>query len=235
MRVDIGTKIIEYQINYSRRKTMSITVKPDGTIRVAAPKGTAAKTVQDWVASKSKWIAAKMAEVEMANRQIAERSFQSGEEFLYLGRPMRLELVNDPQQTRTMVRGREGTIQVTGPDCSPAAVKAALETWYRWAAGRYIGARVQNYQIQVGRKPGRITIREQKTRWGSCSARGNLNFNWRIMMAPPEIIDYLVVHELCHLVHLNHSPVFWNLVGSIMPDYKVRKEWLGKNGHQLRS
>jgi len=235
MRVDIGANIIEYQINYSRRKTMSITVKPDGTIRVAAPKGTAAKTVQDWVTSKSKWIAAKLAEVELANRQVVERSYQSGEEFSYLGRPMRLELFDPPQQAKTKVRFREGTIQITCPDCSPAAVKAALETWYRWAAGRYIRARVGHYQSQVGGKLGRITIREQKTRWGSCSAQGNLNFNWRIMMAPPEIIDYLVVHELCHLVHLNHSPSFWNLVASIIPDYKARKDWLRKNGHQLRS
>lgn len=235
MRVDIGANIIEYKINYSRRKTMSITVKPDGTIRVAAPKGTAAKTVQDWVASKSKWIAAKLAEVELANRRVAERSYQSGEEISYLGMPMRLELINDPHQTRTMIKGREGTVQITGPDCSPAAVKAALETWYRWAAGRYIRARVGYFATQVGRKPGRITIREQKTRWGSCSAQGNLNFNWRIMMAPPEIIDYLVVHELCHLVHLDHSPEFWNLVASIIPDYKARKDWLRKNGHQLRS
>ena len=233
MRVDIGASIIEYKINYSPRKTMSITVKPDGTIRVAAPKGTDAKTVQDWVASKSKWIAARLAEVELANRQVVERSFQTGEEFSYLGQPMRLELFDAPQQARTKIRGREGTIQISGPDCSPPAVQAALETWYRWAAGRYIRARVLYYQTQVGCKPGRITIREQKTRWGSCSARGNLNFNWRIMMAPPEIIDYLVVHELCHLVHLDHSRQFWNLVAAIIPDYKARKNWLRQNGPQL--
>lgn len=235
MRVDIGASIIEYKINYSRRKTMSITVKPDGTLRVAAPKGTTAKTVQDWVDSKSKWIAAKLAELELANRQVLQRSFQTGEDFAYLGQPMRLELVTDPQQTRTRIRGREGTIQITGPDCSPPAVRAALETWYRWAAGRYIRARVLHYQTQVGCKPGRIAIRDQKTRWGSCSARGNLNFNWRIMMAPPEIIDYLVVHELCHLVHLNHSPDFWELVASIMPDYKAHKDWLRQNGSSLRA
>ncbi len=234
MRVDIGASIIEYTIDYSRRKTMSITVKPDGTIRVAAPKGTAAKTVQDWVASKSKWIAAKLAEVEVANCQTVQRSYQTGEEFSYLGRPMRLELLYHTQPTRTMLRGREGLIQITGPDCSPTAVKAALEAWYRWAAGRYIRARVGYFAAQVGRKPGRITIREQKTRWGSCSAQGNLNFNWRIMMAPPEITDYLVVHELCHLVHLDHSQQFWNLVASIIPDYKNHKNWLRQNGRQLR-
>ena len=234
MRVDIGASIIEYEIDYSRRKTMSITVKPDGTIRVAAPKGTAGKTVQDWVASKSKWIADKLAEVAVAHRDTVPRSYQSGEEFAYLGQPMRLELFCDPQQTKTKVRLREGTIQISGPDCSPPTVQAALETWYRWAAGRYIQARVGHYQTPVGRPPGRITIREQKTRWGSCSARGNLNFNWRIMMAPPEIIDYLVVHELCHLVHLDHSPQFWKLVGSIIPDYKARQNWLRHNGPQLR-
>ena len=79
-----------------------------------------------------------------------------------------------------------------------------------------------------------ITIRDQKTRWGSCSGRGTLSFNWRLILAPPEILDYVVVHELCHLTHMNHSREFWDLVGSVIPDYKVRRKWLKENGHTLR-
>lgn len=79
----------------------------------------------------------------------------------------------------------------------------------------------------------RITIRSQKTRWGSCSSKGGLNFNWRLYLAPPEILDYVVVHELCHLVEMNHSKAFWDLVGSILPDYKEREQWLKDNGSSL--
>ena len=79
-----------------------------------------------------------------------------------------------------------------------------------------------------------ITIRDQKTRWGSCSGRGTLSFNWRLILAPTEILDYVVVHELCHLTHMNHSKEFWGLVGSVIPDYKVRRKWLKENGHTLR-
>ena len=234
MHVEVGAAIIEYQINYSRRKTMAITVNGDGTIRVAAPRGTAARTVQKWVASQSPWIVRKLAELETAHRLLAQRNYLSGEDFFYLGRPYKLELTHEPRRVRPAVQLGEGTILVKAPDCSPAVVKESLQGWYRWAAGRHIRMRVEHYQVRLGKYPGRITIREQKTRWGSCSARGNLNFNWRVMMAPPEIVDYLVVHELCHLVHLNHSPEFWALVATVIPDYKARKDWLRKNGPSLR-
>lgn len=79
----------------------------------------------------------------------------------------------------------------------------------------------------------RITIREQKTRWGSCSSKQNLNFNWKLILAPPEILDYVVVHELCHLKEMNHSPAFWHEVEQILPDYPQRKKWLKDNGWKL--
>lgn len=79
----------------------------------------------------------------------------------------------------------------------------------------------------------RVTIRDQKTRWGSCSSKGTLSFNWKLYLAPPQCLDYVVVHELCHLVEMNHSPAFWSLVESIMPDYRTWKKWLRENGHTL--
>lgn len=93
--------------------------------------------------------------------------------------------------------------------------------------------RVSRYAPQIGVSFGRITIRSQKSRWGSCSAKGNLNFNCLLMLAPPEVRDYVVVHELCHRKQLNHSPAFWSLVEEILPDYRVRKQWLKINGTAL--
>lgn len=101
-------------------------------------------------------------------------------------------------------------------------------------ARKIFEAKVAYYQQFTGGNYSSITIRDQKTRWGSCSGRGTLSFNWRLILAPPEILDYVVVHELCHLTHMNHSKEFWNLVGSVIPDYKVRRKWLKEKGHTLR-
>ncbi len=105
-------------------------------------------------------------------------------------------------------------------------VNALLEEWYRKKAREIFAKRVECFLPYIGKKVNRIAIRGQHTRWGSCSSKGNLNFNWRLLLAPPEIIDYVVVHELCHLLHMNHSKDFWNSVENILPDYRQRKLWL---------
>ena len=97
-----------------------------------------------------------------------------------------------------------------------------------------ICARIEYFAPLLGdRRPGRVTIREQKTRWGSCSRKGNVNFNWKLIRAPEKALDYVVIHELCHLYEFNHSPRFWQLVASIQPDYATWKQWLAQNGRQL--
>lgn len=112
--------------------------------------------------------------------------------------------------------------------------KKALEDRYRKAAKEYIPKRVAFYQSFMSGSYERITIRDQKTRWGSCSSKGTLSFNWRLMLAPPAVLDYVVVHELCHLMHMNHSKAFWNAVEEIMPDYKIHRKWLKENGNKLQ-
>lgn len=110
----------------------------------------------------------------------------------------------------------------------------ALVNKHKKYARKIFEARVAYFQQFTGGEYTSITIRDQKTRWGSCSGRGTLSFNWRLILAPPEILDYVVVHELCHLTHMNHSKEFWGLVGKVLPDYKVRRKWLKENGHTLR-
>lgn len=108
-----------------------------------------------------------------------------------------------------------------------------LESRYRKAAREVFTARVAYYHKFTGGSFTSITIRDQKSRWGSCSSRGTLSFNYRLLFAPPGVLDYVVVHELCHLTHMNHSKDFWNMVGHIMPEYKTCKTWLREHGHQL--
>ena len=111
--------------------------------------------------------------------------------------------------------------------------RLALEKRYIAAAKEYFPKRAAHFQQFTGGSYDRITIRDQKTRWGSCSARGTLSFNWRLMLAPPAILDYVVVHELCHLTHMNHSAAFWQKVESVYPDYRTARKWLKDHGQEL--
>lgn len=111
--------------------------------------------------------------------------------------------------------------------------RAALEKRYLEAAREYFPKRVSYFLPLTGGSFHHITIRDQKTRWGSCSAKGTLSFNWRLMLAPPAVLDYVVVHELCHLTHMDHSPAFWALVESVCPDYRIHRKWLKDHGLEL--
>lgn len=106
---------------------------------------------------------------------------------------------------------------------------------YRMTAGQVLQERTEHFARQMEVSFERISIRDQKTRWGSCSARGNLNFNWRLILAPSEVLDYVVVHELAHRREMNHSERFWKLVESVLPDYRERRKWLKENGDLLMS
>ena len=111
--------------------------------------------------------------------------------------------------------------------------KKALEQRYRQAAKEYFPSRVAYYEQIIGVTHASIRIRDQKTRWGSCSSKGNLNFNWRLMLAPPRVLDYVVVHELCHRKEMNHSKAFWDAVETVLPDYVQLLKWLKDNGGKL--
>lgn len=114
-----------------------------------------------------------------------------------------------------------------------AVQKNALEKRYKEAAREYIPKRVAYYHTITGGNYSRISIRSQKTRWGSCSSKGTLSFNWRLMLAPPSVLDYVVVHELCHLTHMNHSSAFWQAVEKAFPDYRNARKWLKDHGSEL--
>lgn len=113
------------------------------------------------------------------------------------------------------------------------AQQEALEKRYREAAREYITKRAGHWADLMGVTYSSIAIRSQKTRWGSCSSRGTLSFNWKLMLAPPPVLDYVIIHELCHLVHMNHSADFWKCVSIYMPDYKIKRQWLKNHGHEL--
>ncbi len=129
---------------------------------------------------------------------------------------------------------RQEQTDALSKDALPPEKAALLESFYRNKAREVLTDRVRYYQPFIGKPVRSISIRDQKTRWGSCSSKGGLNFNWRLILAPPAVLDYVVVHELCHLLHMDHSPAFWAEVAKLCPNYKECRKWLRDNGSTLR-
>ena len=141
----------------------------------------------------------------------------------FLGKEYPIEYV---KANRSCIMFCQDKFLVYAPKHNKEIVNELLEQWYRKKAREIFTKRVNYFAPQIGKPVNRIAIRGQHTRWGSCSSKGNLNFNYRLLPATPEVIDYVVVHELCHLLHMNHGKEFWNSVEQILPDYKVHKHWL---------
>ncbi|KUG03533.1 putative metal-dependent hydrolase [hydrocarbon metagenome] len=224
---------ILFDVDYSRRKTIVISVETSGKVSVAAPEGISDDELLTRVKSKAGWIIKKLCQIQDIQPVPLPKMFVSGESFLYLGNKYLLKIVIDNMIEKPEVGICEGIFTVITPTPDPETLKKSIEAWYRSQAQEYIQERITYYQTLLGVKPVRVKIKNQQKRWGSCSSLGNLNFNWRAVMAPEPVMDYLIVHELCHLVHPNHSKAFWHLVSAIIPDYKERRDWLKKNGGQL--
>jgi predicted metal-dependent hydrolase len=225
--------LIEFEVVYSRRKTMAIKIDANGNIKVFAPKGTSRSTIGNMLNTKSDWIIKNLHEIKLNKAQEIKREYTDGESFLYLGHDYILQLNVNPELGKMKIKIADGKFLVDTPVADGAVIKGGMESWYRFMGAEHINTRLSYYQSLLDVSPSKVTIRNQKTRWGSCSSKGSLNFNWRLMMAPAEVVDYVIVHELCHLLHPNHSKNFWNQVSAILPDYRVRKDWLKRNGFRL--
>ena len=147
------------------------------------------------------------------------------------------EVIRSTRKTIAIQVGLDGSVTVRAPKrCSRAVIEDFVAEDYRSyqiAAGQALQERTAFFAEIMGVDYGRITVRDQRTRWGSCSAKGNLNFNWRLILAPGEVLDYVVVHELAHRREMNHSKRFWSLVEMVLPDYERRRRWLKENGEAL--
>lgn len=227
--IEYGTKVIPFQLEYRKRKTMEIRIKPPEEILVVAPKGISKENVIKAVQGKADWIVKKLSEYESLKNRKLEKDYIDGESFLYLGNNYPLQII-EAKYKIPRVMFEENAIKVYIRSVEDENIKKALEKWYRDRALEVIVQRIKYYQQYFKVSPTSIVVKEQKRRWGSCTSKRKILFNWKLIMAPLPVIDYVVVHEMCHLVHMNHSKDFWNLVESILPDYKERKKWLKLNG-----
>jgi predicted metal-dependent hydrolase len=214
------------QIIRSKRKTLAVIVRADGSVIVRAPVRAPEKTIREFIENHTEWIQKKQAEV-LTFRPPEPKQYRPGELFMYLGNAYPLEVVTGQKKPLLL----EQSFQLA--ESAESRAKLAFERWYRVQAREILTERVNHYASQYGFPYKKIGITSARTRWGSCSANGSLNFSWRLILAPLEAVDYVVVHELVHTVHHNHGRRFWKKVETIMPDYKERRKWLRKNGPQL--
>jgi len=226
-------KKIEFELEYRNRKTLAIQVKPIDNVLVLSPKGLPEHIIKEKVKSKGKWILKKLLDFKDIGYIPFNREFADGEAFMYLGRNYLLQLFLNSNPTRLTVKLSDGILIILTPTKDPAILKKLMERWYRKEAEKLILKRIEYYKPKFSIGPAKIKIKEQKRRWGSCRSRGSIYFNWRIIMAPPLVIDYVIVHEVSHLIHRNHSLQFWKQVESILPDYKTRKTWLRDHGVRM--
>ena len=224
---------INYEVVRSRRRTADIVIERDGRVLVRAPERIPAEKIDDIIESKRYWIYKNLAEWRDLNATRVLREYRNGEGFLYLGRSYRLLLVANQDEPLLLKGGRFCLRRDLVDRGEVPAAKAAFRDYYVANGIKRINGRVEYFAPKVGVSPGRLDVRELGHRWAACSPQGNLAFHWKCMMAPPTIIDYIVVHELCHYHHLDHTEAFWNEVDKVIPQYHERKEWLRKNGASM--
>lgn len=226
--VQFGKTTIPYAIKRSgRRRTVALTVEPAGRLIVTAPDDVPTPRLDRVVHSKARWVVTRLRQVRRLDAP-QPKEFVSGETFLYLGRQYRLHVVRGGKPG--LVSLERGLLRVSVKASASALeraeqVRAALVHWYIEHAQAQLEERVQWWCSKLEVAVPRVLIREQEKRWGSCSA-GVVRLNWRIVQAPMSLVDYVVAHEVVHLIHDDHGKAFWSLLGQMMPDCDQRKERL---------
>ncbi|MBR5127551.1 MAG: M48 family metallopeptidase [Roseburia sp.] len=226
------TETIEVSIIKSNRKSLSIAIQPEGSLFVKAPVALSDDEILKWIKSKTAWIIRQREKLLNQQRVNPPKRYVTGEKFSYLGCEYELE-IRISEGRAGLVRILENKLVVFSKTDSEETVQKILNSWYVEQAKIWIPKRVRFFAGLMRESYKNITIKNQKKRWGSCSSDRNLNFNWRLIMMPEDVIDYVVVHELCHLKQMNHSKAFWNEVEKMLPDYKIRKKWLDKQNISL--
>ncbi len=225
-----GNGFIAEVIRTSRKRSADIRVE-DGAVSVIVPADLPVERIDQLLVSKRRWIQEKLS-LHRKQAPASSRQYVSGSAFPYLGRNYRLKVKAGSFAPVKLVHGR---LEVTVPEgaSQPHMIRNALVRWYKRQAILKLTEKVERYADRVGVKPAGIGVRTYKSRWGSCTRDGHINFNWQIMLAPSSMVDYIVVHELCHLIRHDHSPEYWREVERVIPDFHDRRVWLRDNALRL--
>jgi len=224
---------IDFDLVYKKRKTMGIYINVYGHVEVRAPKETSDECVLQLLEKNWNWVQKKIKEMKERTAGHMEKVYDHGEIFLYLGKTYPIQISQDMDIKQDYVMFEVDKLHIYVKEQEDERVKQALKRFYYQQCKALVEGRIKAYQSNFKTKPRSIRISDNKCTWGTCDSKLQLTFNWKLAMAPLEVIDYVVVHEMCHMVHLNHERSFWRLVGKIMPDYEERQNWLALSSWKM--
>lgn len=229
--VDLGGRAVPYTVRKSKRaKNLRLQVSLEKGLEVVLPQRTVPLELENILREKQGWILNKLDHFNRLAEELSRCRQPAGRRVLYRGREYGVETATGAARQVVVEEDRLVVVLPAGVEGEAGMV---LEKWFRAMARLLINQRVRVVNGNLNLSYNRVFIKGQKTRWGSCSRQGNLNFNWRLVMAPLPVLDYVVTHELLHLVEPNHSKKFWALVEKACPDYKAHRAWLKENGQRL--
>tara|TARA_B100001989_G_scaffold224323_1_gene178730 strand:- start:138 stop:815 length:678 start_codon:yes stop_codon:yes gene_type:complete len=210
-----------------RKKTISILIK-DGNVEVKAPFNLMQKEIDSFILKKEKWIKNKILS-QKSIKKLPKKKFINGEVFKLLGKDLILKInINDTK--KTYIKNDYICLDLkNNTKNNKEKIKKELELFFRSFSERILKEKTLIESKKMNLKVKEIKVRSYKNRWGSCSSNGNISYNWKLIMAPERIINYVIIHELCHLIHFNHSRDYWREVSKKLPNYKENKEWLKSN------
>jgi predicted metal-dependent hydrolase len=223
---------IPYRIRRSERARYARILVDGGGVEVVVPRRFPLRNVESFVQEKRPWIERTLRRIREAEAEFPPVRVDDGGELPYLGARLALKVREEPDRTRAHVAPRGCELHVAlGPETS---LPAALEAWYRRRARLEVAPRLDAAVARAGRSYATLQIRGQRTRWASCSTSGAMSFNWRLLLAPAEILDYVVEHEVAHLDVQDHSARFWDLLATRCPRWREHERWLRRHGNSLR-
>ena len=224
---------VPYRIRRSdRARHARILVGPDG-VEVVVPPRFPMREVEPFVEEKRRWIERTLRRMRESELEVGRPLLEDGGEVPYLGERLLLRVRVERGRVRPYVK-RRGPVLTAAIGTEPGALREALERWYRKQARLEVEPRLDDAVARAGADYTGLQIRGQQTRWASCSSSGAMSFNWRLLLAPAEVLDYVVEHEVAHLDVADHSQRFWGLLAKRCPDYREHERWLRKHGHALR-
>lgn len=228
----LGEQDVSYRVRRSSKaKNVNIKLSVENGLEVVVPSAYPMDKVEPLLKSRESWILEKLAVIKRRTEQKKAYSLEERKAVSFLGKPYRLVTVY--QQGNPSVQIVDDKLVVMLCQEHQDKIPIIIERWLRLQAKHVILQRLELAKQKLQIDYNQVFIKDQKTRWGSCSGQRNLNFNFRLVMAPLPVVDYLVAHELAHLVEMNHSKKFWDLVASICPDYKIHRQWLRDHGGEL--
>jgi predicted metal-dependent hydrolase len=227
-QITFGSQTISYNLQRMPRKTLSISVHPDLSVIVKAPEDTQIEEINQRVYNRARWILNQQRRFEIFLPDVPPRKYISGESYRFLGRQYRLKVIKSETNQIKLTRQ---FLEVYTADTRPNYLRELVETWYREQAGNVFQERLDACYPKLARENipyPKLSIRKMQSSWGSCSAKGTISLNIKLIQVPTEFIDYVIVHELCHLKYLHHEPEFYKLLSRMMPDWERKKEKLDR-------